>query len=175
MIAVLASGGFFARIGAGESETGYTPDQAQRGQRLYGAYCASCHGVELEGGVGPALPGARFLHGWAEKGAGDLYYVLRTTMPKPAVGSLSAQASADLLSFVLQRNGMPAGEREFDGSAYMLAAIDLRPLAADSGPAPAQAPAIIAGKRGTPIGRGPGQEVLSADSDPADWLYHTGD
>lgn len=28
VIAVLASGGFFARIGAGQSETGYTPDQA---------------------------------------------------------------------------------------------------------------------------------------------------
>lgn len=34
-------------------EAGYTDAQAERGRRLYGAFCATCHGVELEGAVGP--------------------------------------------------------------------------------------------------------------------------
>ncbi|MCW8846594.1 MAG: cytochrome c, partial [Gammaproteobacteria bacterium] len=127
-------------IALAQAENADSTEQANRGQRVYGAYCANCHGVELEGTVGPALAGARFLHAWAEKGADDLYYILRTTMPKPAVGSLSAEAYADLFGFILQRNGMEAGGRAFDGSPEMLAIIDLVALAAISGPAPEVAP-----------------------------------
>jgi alcohol dehydrogenase (cytochrome c) len=149
-------------------------EQVDRGQRVYGASCAHCHGVELEGTVGPALVGPRFLYSWAKKGADDLYYILRTTMPKPAVGSLSEQAYADVMAFMLQRNGMAAGSRAFDGSPEMLGDIDLMALAVASGPAPEVAPEFIAGERATPVGKGPGQAELTSNEDPSNWLYHTG-
>lgn len=152
----------------------YTAEQADRGQRIYGTHCANCHGVELEGTVGPALAGARFLHTWAAKGADDLYYILRTTMPKPAVGSLSKEAYADVLAYILQRNGMPTGTRTFDGSAEMLKAMDLPALALAAGPAPEAAPEFIPGARRVPVGKGPGQAELTAHSDASNWLHHTG-
>ena len=157
-----------------QHETANGAGQIDRGQRVYGAFCANCHGVELEGAVGPTLAGARFLHSWAEKGADDLYYILRTTMPKPAVGSLSKAAYADVLAFILQRNGMTTGKRAFDGSPEMLEEIDLTALAAASGPAPEAAPEFILGERQAPIGTGPSQSELTTNGDPSNWLYHTG-
>jgi alcohol dehydrogenase (cytochrome c) len=157
-----------------QADGGYTTEQATRGRRVYGAYCATCHGVDLEGAVGPALAGAGFLHRWSARGPADLYQLLRTSMPKPAVGSLSAEAYADVFTYILQRNGMPAGSKTFDGSAAMLTAVPLAGLAAAAGPAPAQPPAFIPGERSRPLGTGPTQTELTTTPDPANWLYHTG-
>lgn len=173
-IATLMLWSLVPSLALAQAENADSAEQADRGQRVYGAYCANCHGVELEGTVGPALAGARFLHSWADKGADDLYYILRTTMPKPALGSLSPQAYADVLAFILQRNGMAAGKRAFDGSPEMLAEINLGALAAASGPAPEAAPEFIAGERRAPIGKGPGQAELTSNRNPSNWLYHTG-
>ncbi len=152
----------------------HTSEQAERGRRVFGAYCATCHGTELEGAVGPALAGAGFLHQWSTRGAPDLYRILRTSMPKPAMGSLSATAYADVFAYILQRNGLAAGTQAFDGSPAMLNAIPLATLAAASGPAPKVAPEFIPGERSVPLGSGPSQAELSTTPDPANWLYHTG-
>ncbi len=173
-IVIGASGAVVPSRAVAQSTMSYTVEQATRGQRIYGAHCANCHGVELEGAVGPTLAGARFLHSWAAKGASDLYYILRTTMPKPATGSLSKEAYADVLAFILQRNGVPPGNRTFDGSSEMLNALDMRALAAAAGPAPQAAPEFIPGERSLPIGTGPTQAELTAASDSANWIYHTG-
>jgi len=157
-----------------QAGSAYTPEQAERGRRVYGAYCATCHGAELEGAVGPALTGAGFLHQWAPRGAPDLYRVLRTSMPKPAGGSLSAEAYADVFSYILERNGLQAGTKPFDGSPAMLDALPLAMLAAASGPAPRVAPEFIPGVRSAPLGAGPTQAELTNSPDPGNWLYHTG-
>jgi len=39
----------------------YSPAQATRGQEIYKAQCAECHGNALEGTVGSALAGDSFL------------------------------------------------------------------------------------------------------------------
>jgi len=152
----------------------YDAAQAERGRRIYGTHCASCHGTDLDGGVGPVLAGAAFLHKWSEKGARSLFTVTRTSMPRPAVGSLSAEAYADVFAYMLARNGVPAGGMAFDGSNAMLGAVDLEQLAAASGPAPTPPPAFIPGERDKPLGTGPSQRELTTNPGPADWLYHTG-
>ncbi len=157
-----------------QNRPAYSAEQALRGRRIFGAYCATCHGAELEGAVGPALAGTAFLNQWSTKGAGNLYRLIRTSMPKPAVGSLSAAAYADVFAYILQRNGLTAGPRAFDGSTAMLAAMPFATLAAASGPAPAAAPEFIAGVRLTPLGSGPAQADLTSTTDSANWLYHTG-
>lgn len=155
------------------AQSTYTSGQAAAGRKVYGAYCANCHGAELEGGVGPSLAGARFLHEWSGKGARHLFDMLRTTMPKPASGSLSDSAYADVFAYVLSRNGVPAGAVPLDGSAAGLDSIDLEGLAAAAGPAPTPPPAFIAGTRDRPVGTGPSPDVLM-HPDSGDWLYHTG-
>lgn len=153
----------------------YLPSQAERGRRIFGAYCALCHGAELEGATGPALMGPAFLGKW-NGGAGrttdDLFTVLRTTMPKPAVGSLSGQAYLDVLAYVLQRNGLPAGTRALSAQPAALRAVPLAGLA----PPKKVAPAFIAGETGTsPSGSGPSQAELNTAPDSSDWLYATRD
>lgn len=130
--------------------------------------------MDLEGGVGPALAGAAFLHKWSARGARALFSVTRTSMPRPAVGSLSPEAYADVFAYLLARNGFRADGKAFDGSAAMLDAIRLDQLAEAAGPGPAPAPAFIPGNRARPLGAGPTQNELTNNPDPADWLYHTG-
>lgn len=150
----------------------YTAGQAEAGRRVYATYCASCHGADLQGGVAPALAGAAFLHAWKAKGAGNLFEVLRTSMPKPGAGSLSPAGYAEIFAYILSRNGLAAGGREFDGSAAMLGGLDLGQLADAAGPAPAAPPEFLPGERARPLATGPSQDALTSP-DSADWLYHT--
>ena len=103
----------------------YLPSQAERGRRIFGAYCALCHGAELEGATGPALMGPAFLGKW-NGGAGrttdDLFTVLRTTMPKPAVGSLSGQAYLDVLARARTRYDLPLACYNVSGEYAMVKA-----------------------------------------------------
>jgi hypothetical protein len=46
-------------------------------------------------------------------------------MPQNAPGSLSSQANADILAFMFQVNGFPAGKTELDRQAEALAGIML--------------------------------------------------
>jgi quinoprotein glucose dehydrogenase len=43
---------------------------------------------------------------------GDLLEKTRTTMPSDRPGSLPASAYADILAFIAQQNGYPAGAKE---------------------------------------------------------------
>jgi alcohol dehydrogenase (cytochrome c) len=174
LVALAAASPPVARVLSAQNASVFTAAQAERGRRVYGTHCASCHGSDLQGGVGPALAGAAFLHKWSGKGARSLFTVTRTSMPRPAVGSLSAEAYAEVFAYVLSRNGLPAGDKPFDGSDAMLATVHLDQLAAVAGPAPAAAPEFIPGQRDKPLGTGPTQRELTTTLDPADWLYHTG-
>ena len=98
LVALAAASPPVARVLSAQSASVYTAVQAERGRQVYGTHCASCHGTDLQGGVGPALAGAAFLHKWGEKGARSLFTVTRTSMPRPAVGSLSAEAYAEVFA-----------------------------------------------------------------------------
>src|SRR5258705_8696563 len=89
----------------------YTTEQAKRGQALYNAQCASCHGDTLAGGESaPALTGGEFLSSWNGLTVGDLFDRTRATMPQNKPGSLSREAGAEILAYVLSRNEFPAGK-----------------------------------------------------------------
>ncbi|MEO8627014.1 MAG: cytochrome c [Betaproteobacteria bacterium] len=97
-----ASGGF------------YSEAQALRGGQLYEQHCTVCHGGKLEGNPGAPLAGPAFLGRWADgqHTIDDLFYVIRTSMPYSAPGSLSKQQYADVVAFILKSNGYPVGELE---------------------------------------------------------------
>ena len=87
----------------------YTEAQASHGASLYQGTCAMCHGKMLEGsGEAPPLVG-RFMADWQGTTLADLYEKIHDTMPLFAPGTLSAGNTSDILAFILQSNGFPAG------------------------------------------------------------------
>lgn len=86
-------------------------DQIGRGSAVYAQSCATCHGPNLEGGLGPRLDVITLL----EASGGDvtngstaarLYTAIRSQMPYGAAGSLSPVQYYDVTAFLLSRNGV---------------------------------------------------------------------
>ena len=154
----------------------FTADQAKLGRQVYKTSCGDCHGPELEGVAAPALAGPAFLQKWQppERSAADLYHLIRVSMPKLAMGSLTPDDYAAVFAYLLDRNGWPAGPRRFDGSDAMLSQIRFDRLGAVVAPAALAPSEFVAGKRDRPPrGAGPSRVELSGATS-ADWPYHTG-
>ena len=91
----------------------YTDEQAKRGEAQYSTSCSSCHSPDLSGGdSAPSLTGPDFNAGWNDLTVGDLAERMRTTMPADGPGSLSPQQYVDILTFLLSKDGFPAGQAE---------------------------------------------------------------
>jgi len=91
----------------------FTADQAKHGNTVYSQSCANCHMDDLSGsGQAPPLAGDVFIANWEGRSVGDLFDITSTTMPLNQPGSLSAQENVDLVSYMLQANGFPAGSAE---------------------------------------------------------------
>ena len=99
----------------------YTKEQAERGRKVYGTECASCHGETLSGGeAAPALSGGEFLSDWNGLTAGDLFERIRLSMPQDHPGRLSRQENADTISYILSVNKFPAGKTELQQKTEQL-------------------------------------------------------
>ena len=59
----------------------YSVAQATRGQEIYKAQCAECHGNALEGTVGSPLAGDTFLSDWSARTLLALVDKIQKTMP----------------------------------------------------------------------------------------------
>jgi mono/diheme cytochrome c family protein len=95
----------------------FTAAQAKAGAAKYSDDCAQCHGDKLEGMSGPALRGKLF----AKSGfsVGDIMTFMSVNMPATQPGSLSHDDYVQIMAYVLQQNGFPAGTTAltFDGGA----------------------------------------------------------
>lgn len=89
----------------------YTLDQAKRGA-LKSGLCTSCHGDGFEGGSAPPLTGADFMARWENRTVGDLFDLIRLTMPDDDPGSLPREQYADLIAYILAVNKLPTGMTE---------------------------------------------------------------
>ena len=93
----------------------YTKDQAARGAAVFGQSCAKCHNGDLTGWEEqkvPALTGAAFSTKGNDHPLAELYEKMRLEMPKDEPGILNRTQYADILSFILSRNGVSAGTKE---------------------------------------------------------------
>jgi hypothetical protein len=97
----------------------YTVGQAKRGA-LKSGLCTSCHGDSFEGVLGPQLAGPAFTERWDGRTLGDIFDLIRLTMPDDAPGSLAREEYADLLAYILAVNKYPSGQTEIG--------IDVEPL-----------------------------------------------
>lgn len=94
----------------------YSEPQAARGKEAYSRACAPCHMDDLGGHeYAGALAGYPFQLKWEDASVAELYGRIRT-MPLGAAGSLTGQEYLDILAYVLQANGYPAGSEELTGA-----------------------------------------------------------
>jgi mono/diheme cytochrome c family protein len=114
----------------------FSSEQAVRGKSSYDLFCASCHGQDLAGQNGPALKGARFLSIWDAATLREFFRKVSTTMPR-AQARLDDAVYVDVIAYVLQQNGFPAGPRELTAGPETLARYQIvgatGPLAAENG------------------------------------------
>jgi len=104
----------------------FSSDQAKRGQPVYVEKCASCHSSDLSGGESaPPLTGGTFMSNWDGLPVGDLFKRMKDSMPQNAPGSLSGQDNADILAYMFQVNGFPAGKTDLAKQPEVLAGIVL--------------------------------------------------
>src|SRR5215510_3022966 len=93
----------------------YTAEQAARGQTAYRQGCLSCHGEDFQGVAGTnaaVLLGDRFLERWREDDLAELFRFLQISMPSRAASTMTDAAKLDVMAYLLQANGFPAGNSE---------------------------------------------------------------
>ena len=109
----------------------YTADQAKRGKVAYAGLCRSCH-----------IPstGDSFARLWGGRPVSDLFKYIMETMPDNNPGQISAADNADIVGYLLQVTGMPAGTRELSANVDSLKAIRIEMKRDASPPADAGRP-----------------------------------
>lgn len=106
----------------------YTAEQASAGAAVYAQACAVCHGAALEGVAAPGLKGEYFKQMAAAQQltADSLLSVTVQTMPQTDPGSLTAEQYNQVVAYVLQQNGYPAGDVPLAPGAPKLTALMLK-------------------------------------------------
>jgi mono/diheme cytochrome c family protein len=107
----------------------YTQAQAERGRAEYDVWCASCHQSDLSGGVlvgDDEAPSLRSMEKLLERRDLDnVFTFIKSGMPKEEPGSLKDETYADILTYLLQENGFPAGAAELEADPAALKAITI--------------------------------------------------
>jgi mono/diheme cytochrome c family protein len=99
----------------------YTDAQAERGRSAYAQACASCHADDLRGkSTAPSLIEESFTFLWADMSVGDLFERTRMLMPSDRPGSLPSATYADIIAFVISKNGFPSGSTELGADVAAL-------------------------------------------------------
>src|SRR5213593_97300 len=135
-VLAVALGGYpqTGRLATNSSSPSYSKDQADRGKVVYSRYCSKCHLENLKGncpsedlsstsyicaapGNAPPLTGASFMHRFYS--VGDLYSRVKWTTPVDKVASLSVEDNLSVVAYLLQANGIPAGQEDLKAAAAM--------------------------------------------------------
>jgi len=83
----------------------YTLAQAQRGEDLFAEVCAECHDTSDWTDEG-------FKRRWEESSVFQLWYYINDRMPYEDAWTLSRQQVTDVLTYILNLNGLRAGDVE---------------------------------------------------------------
>jgi S-disulfanyl-L-cysteine oxidoreductase SoxD len=128
ILGAFASGIIRSARAAGSAKTTldgvYTDDQAKRGKAAYDQNCTTCHMDDLMGN-GQALPlaGDDFMEVWEGQTVDDLFDIIHSTMPQDRPGSLSPEATVDVVTYLLQFNQFPSGKEELKADPDTLKSI----------------------------------------------------
>ena len=83
----------------------FTVAQADRGEALFRSTCSECHDSADWTETG-------FKGRWEEQSVYQLWYYVNERMPYDDPWSLSRQETTDVLTYIFQLNGLPAGDAE---------------------------------------------------------------
>ena len=156
----------------------FSTAQLAQGRWEYSQKCAVCHGAQLQGGGAPTLKGATFVAQWNGKLLKDFYSYVYHNMPLGQAGALSGQEYADIVAYILGRNGVPAGTEKFTPTSPMERKLELDAVVA-SRSEPENVPTAqvkigeLYGKLGQPSTTRPTQaELDTADGATDNWLMY---
>jgi len=132
ILAALAAAAAFSQTQRSVWDGVFSEAQARRGQARYAEQCAACHGDTLAGGESaPPLAGGEFLSNWNGLTVGDLFDRTRSTMPQSKPGSLSREANAEIIAFLLSSNQFPAGKDDLPQASEVLREIKVEAIKPD--------------------------------------------
>jgi mono/diheme cytochrome c family protein len=98
----------------------YSKEQAAAGKKLYSDICSSCHLENLGGdAMAPALVGDAFMTQWENKYLRAIYSRVISTMPTDAPGTLPEKTVVDIVAYLLEANGFPAGSAAIETANEM--------------------------------------------------------
>jgi mono/diheme cytochrome c family protein len=97
----------------------YTAAQATAGMGKFLGNCGMCHGAKLQGLSGPSLKGPNFASDKADFSVSDVFTIVSQNMPATNPGSLEHDDYVQIMAYLLQQNGYPAGTTAltFDGAS----------------------------------------------------------
>jgi polar amino acid transport system substrate-binding protein len=113
MVTALAGAALLAGVSLSSSQASpsgpavFTSAQALAGAKTYAAQCSRCHGANLQGVSAPALRGSG--SGLAGDSISEAFTFISTQMPAGNPGSLSSGEYANVLAYILSRNGHKPG------------------------------------------------------------------
>ena len=88
----------------------YTKGQATRGGQAYTQVCVRCHRNDLSGGgKGHPLTGPSFFDRWHDLNLRDVFAYIQNSMPHDREVFVPADSARDIVSFLLEKNDVPAG------------------------------------------------------------------
>jgi alcohol dehydrogenase (cytochrome c) len=168
----------------------FTTAQAETGRAAYDASCSGCHLRDLKGAFeAPQLVGSNFLNQWGAKSVADLHGYLMASMPPADPGGPGRQTMIDIVAYILQANGAPAGSQALtpQATATVGAAIGsstpasagARPPGQRGGGGGDQPPAPPAARKGLTVTGEvrnfvPVTDEMLRKPDPGDWLMFRG-
>src|SRR5229473_2730073 len=98
-----------------------TAGLAAAGRAIYQATCASCHLPDMRGSnEASPLAGSNFLNTWRNRAVSQLFNKIKDTMPVSNPGSLGEQDALNLVAYILETNGAPAGTQALTPAAAAL-------------------------------------------------------
>lgn len=156
----------------------YTAAQAAAGRVVYERECARCHQANLQGSFeAPPLAGESFLRFWGDLSPRDLFDRISRSMP-PDQEALADTAYVDVVAYLLQANGAPAGGEPLAADAAVAigavaggeAAAGETAAAAQAASSPAAAPAAGVTVAGEVESFQPVTDAMLRSPDDGDWL-----
>ena len=111
-LATTASLALWAAAGSAQNRAAgpFNAAQVEAGRAAYAANCQSCHTDNLSGsGEAVPLAGRGFMAGFGGKTTKELFDTIKLKMPLGAPGSLSDEAYAGIVAFLLHASGAPTG------------------------------------------------------------------
>jgi S-disulfanyl-L-cysteine oxidoreductase SoxD len=112
-----------------QTRASFTADQADRGRESYAAACLDCHGANLDDGEfgGAPLKGTAFRAKWFSGPVGNLFAFTTAAMPPDRAGRLPVETYADIVAYLLSRNGINPGKEELPADLATLNTLTLQP------------------------------------------------